>query len=77
MSKHNSSKIGKKEKTEADAQAAVTFAGCKKIKRKRKGGILELAFTLWSSWRKAYILLPYYWSLHLLSCRSQAFIECN
>ncbi|PIC98049.1 DUF4230 domain-containing protein [Sporosarcina sp. P29] len=57
MSKHESSKRGNKEITEADAQAAVTFAGRKKIKRKRRGGLFELAFTLWSSWRKTYILL--------------------
>ncbi|PIC57737.1 hypothetical protein CSV80_07300 [Sporosarcina sp. P12(2017)] len=57
MSKRDSSKRGKKGMTEADAQAAITFAGRKKIKRKRRGGILELAFTLWSSWRKTYILL--------------------
>lgn len=57
MSKHDSPKRGEKEIQEADAQSAVTFAARKKTKRKRRGGFLELAFTLWSSWRKTYILL--------------------
>ncbi|PIC74104.1 DUF4230 domain-containing protein [Sporosarcina sp. P17b] len=57
MSKHDSSKRGKKERQGADAQPVIPFAGRKKKKRKRRGGILELAFSLWSSWRKTYTLL--------------------
>ncbi|ARK22158.1 DUF4230 domain-containing protein [Sporosarcina ureae] len=57
MSKHDSSKRGKKERQGADAQPVIPFAGRKKTKRKRRGGILELAFSLWSSWRKTYTLL--------------------
>ncbi|ARD48728.1 DUF4230 domain-containing protein [Sporosarcina sp. P33] len=58
MYKHDSSKRGKKEIREAGAQSSVTFDERKKPKRKRrKTGFLELAFTLWSSWRTAYVLL--------------------
>ncbi|WP_301107254.1 DUF4230 domain-containing protein [Sporosarcina sp.] len=63
MSKHDPSESGKREIERADEETSVTVDEMIKRKpkarkkRKRKMGFLELGFTLWSSWRKTYILL--------------------
>ncbi|WP_153730313.1 DUF4230 domain-containing protein [Sporosarcina obsidiansis] len=57
MSKHDPSEQQKKEIELSNSQSSVTVDEIKKPKQKRKIGFWKLGLTLWTSWRKAYVLL--------------------